>query len=51
MGLNLEAIRAATAQHGTVTRVLVADHKGSTPREAGNNKPAILHALSPNQPR
>ncbi len=35
MGLNLEAIRAATAQHGTVTRVLVADHKGSTPREAG----------------
>ncbi len=37
MGLNLQDLRAATAAHGSVTRVLIADHKGSTPREAGTS--------------
>lgn len=37
MGLNLQELRAATGEHGTVTRILIADHKGSTPREAGTS--------------
>jgi xanthine dehydrogenase accessory factor len=35
MGLNLTGLRDAVAKHGRVTRVLIADHKGSTPRETG----------------
>ncbi|MEJ6707447.1 MAG: xanthine dehydrogenase accessory protein XdhC [Amylibacter sp.] len=37
MGLNLTELRDATAKHGTVIRLLIADHKGSTPREAGTS--------------
>lgn len=37
MGLNLQKLRTATAKHGRVTRILIADHKGSTPREAGTS--------------
>lgn len=35
MSLDLAALRAAVATHGRVVRVLVADTKGSVPREAG----------------
>lgn len=37
MGLNLPALKAAVAQHGRVVRILIADHQGSTPREAGTS--------------
>ncbi|WGI21369.1 xanthine dehydrogenase accessory protein XdhC [Amylibacter sp. IMCC11727] len=37
MGLNLSDLRDAIAQHGPLTRVLIADHQGSTPREAGTS--------------
>ncbi|TYO89498.1 xanthine dehydrogenase accessory protein XdhC [Oceanicella actignis] len=34
-GLDIDALRAAVAAHGRVTRVVVAQTRGSTPREAG----------------
>jgi xanthine/CO dehydrogenase XdhC/CoxF family maturation factor len=37
MGLNLSELRNAVATHGPLTRILIADHKGSTPREAGTS--------------
>lgn len=37
MGLSLQEIRKAALEHGRVVRVLIADHKGSTPREAGTS--------------
>lgn len=35
MGLNLTELRAHCAEHGRVIRIVIADHKGSTPRETG----------------
>ncbi|MGY6633291.1 MAG: xanthine dehydrogenase accessory protein XdhC [Alkalilacustris sp.] len=35
MSLDLDGLRAAVAAHGQVVRILVADIRGSTPREAG----------------
>ncbi|CUJ84021.1 xanthine dehydrogenase accessory protein XdhC [Ruegeria denitrificans] len=35
MGLDLEALREAVKTHGTVTRVVIAAIKGSSPREVG----------------
>ncbi len=35
MGFDLEVLRAAVARHGRVTRVVVADLRGSSPREVG----------------
>ena len=35
MGFDLEGLRSAVAQHGPVTRVVIAAIKGSSPREAG----------------
>ena len=35
MSFDLDALRAAIARHGPVARVVVADAKGSAPREAG----------------
>lgn len=35
MGFDLEGLRAAVAAHGRVTRVVVADIRGSSPREVG----------------
>lgn len=37
MRLNLSELRDTIATHGPLTRVLIADHKGSTPREAGTS--------------
>ena len=37
MGLNLNNLRTTVAEHGRVTRILIADHKGSTPRESGTS--------------
>ena len=34
-GLDLDALRAAVARHGRVARVVVAETRGSAPREAG----------------
>lgn len=35
MSFDLETLRVAVAQHGVVTRVVIASHAGSSPREAG----------------
>jgi len=35
MGFDLEELRAAVARHGRVTRVVIADLRGSSPREVG----------------
>lgn len=35
MSFDLEGLRAAVARQGRVVRVVVAGHKGSSPREAG----------------
>ncbi len=35
--LDLRDLAEATARHGTVVRITVADHKGSTPRETGTS--------------
>lgn len=35
MGFDLEGLRAAVARHGRVTRVVIADLRGSSPREVG----------------
>lgn len=35
MGFDLEEVRAAVARHGRVTRVVIADLRGSSPREVG----------------
>ena len=37
MGLNLRELTDAVTRHGRVVRVLIADHQGSTPREAGTS--------------
>ena len=37
MGLNLTQLHDAVAEHGRVVRILIADHKGSTPRESGTS--------------
>ncbi len=37
MGLNLPALRAAATAHGRVVRIVIAEHKGSTPRETGTS--------------
>ena len=37
MGLNLSELRNAVATHGPLTRILIVDHKGSTPRETGTS--------------
>lgn len=37
MGLNLRDLTDAVTRHGRVVRVLIADHQGSTPREAGTS--------------
>jgi xanthine dehydrogenase accessory factor len=37
MGLNLSELHNAVVTHGPLTRILIADHKGSTPRDAGTS--------------
>lgn len=37
MGLNILELRDMVATHGPLTRILIADHKGSTPRETGTS--------------
>ena len=36
-GIDIAALRDATARHGCVARIVIADHRGSVPRETGTS--------------